>query len=52
MRWDQAKCKEGHRGRKGTGGHELYMLTHALDGRFIVRSDGNKVAASADPSCL
>ena len=27
------------------------MLTNGRDKRFMVRSDGNKVTASTDPSC-
>ena len=36
--------------RKEAAGHELYMLTNARDKRFMVRSDRNKVTASAERS--
>ena len=42
--------------RKGTEEERdlrtLYVEKNAFNKRFIVRSDGNKVTARADPSCL
>lgn len=45
MQPNGAKCREGHWGGKRT------RALNARDKRFMVRSDGNKVTASTDPSC-